>query len=420
MSIGSALQPGGSGLKALSTRLATISDNIANSSTIGYKRYDTQFSSLVINSGARGSFSAGGASSIVRTDISRSGGIIGSDVMTDLAIGGSGFFAVSSAAAGGDFALTRAGSFRPDETGALRNAAGYYLQGFALNPDGTYAAGAPSLTTFDSLQTINIGAINGTAQATSEVSFVGNVPQNSTGPFETGIQYYDDFGAAQTLTLNWVNTGPNMWDLEIYDGPVAGPPLGTLSNIDFNAGVPGAPNYATSATAGGVGALNAAAGTVDVTLPSGQVITVSIGAEDSFSGVTQFAGDYNPETFADGSALGELEAIDINEQGIMIAVFSTGERRPIFEIPLADVVNPDGLTPGDGNVFTLSASSGGLSLRSAGDGVGEVNAGALEGANVDIATELTSLIETQRAYSSNATVVRTADEMLEEVTRLKR
>ncbi|MCK5750381.1 MAG: flagellar hook-basal body complex protein, partial [Oricola sp.] len=135
---------------------------------------------------------------------------------------------------------------------------------------------------------------------------------------------------------------------------------------------------------------------------------------------TQFAGDYNPETFADGSGLGELEAIDINEQGIMIAVFSTGERRPIYEIPLADVVNPDGLTPGDGNVFSLSASSGALRLAAAGNGVGEVNAGALEGANVDIATELTSLIETQRAYSSNATVVRTADEMLEEVTRIKR
>ncbi|WP_428410369.1 flagellar hook protein FlgE [Hyphococcus sp.] len=420
MSIGSALQAGVSGLKALSTRLATISDNIANSSTVGYKRYDTQFSSLVINGGARGAFSAGGASTVVRADISRNGGIVGSDVVTDLAIGGNGFFTVSSAAAGGDFALTRAGSFRPDETGALRNASGFYLQGFALNPDGTYANGAPSLTNFTSLQTVNIGAINGTARASTAVSFVGNVPQNSAGPFETGIQYYDEFGGAQNLTLNWVNTGPNVWDLEVYDGPVAGPPLGTLTGIDFNAGVPGAPNYGGAAVGGAAGALNAAAGTFDVTLPTGQVINVSIGAEDTFNGVTQFAGDYNPETFADGAALGELEAIDINEQGIMIAVFSTGERRPIYEIPLADVVNPDGLTPQDGNVFTLSASSGALTLNSAGNGVGEVNAGALEGANVDIATELTSLIETQRAYSSNATVVRTADEMLEEVTRLKR
>lgn len=420
MSIGSALQAGVSGLKALSTRLATISDNIANSSTIGYKRYDTQFSSLVINGGARGAFSAGGANTVVRTNISRNGAIVGSDVVTDLAIGGNGFFAVSSQAIGGDFALTRAGSFRPDETGALRNASGYYLQGFALNPDGTYANGAPSLTNFNSLQTVNIGAINGAAQATAAMSFVGNVPQDSPGPFETGIQYYDEFGASQTLTLNWVNTGANVWDLEIYDGPSTGPVLGTLSTIDFDAGVPGAPNYGGSATAGGVGALNAAAGTFDVTLASGQVITVNIGAEDTFSGVTQFAGDYNPETFADGAALGELEALDINEQGIMIAVFSTGERRPIFEIPLADVVNPDGLTPDDGNVFTLSAASGALTLNRAGAGVGEVNAGALEGANVDIATELTSLIETQRAYSSNATVVRTADEMLEEVTRLKR
>ena len=429
MSIGSALQAGVSGLRSLSTKLAVISNNIQNSQTPGYKRFDTQFSSLVTSTGGGGgSFSAGGVSTNVRSQISLEGTPIGASESTFLSIGGSGFFAVSTERAGGEFALTRAGSFLPDETGALVNAAGYYLQGFPLNPDGTYANGAPNLTSFNNLETVNIGAINGTATPSTAVRFSGNVPQGAAGPFETGVQYYDQFGAAQNLTFNWVNTGANTWDLEIYDGPVAGPPLGTLTNIDFSGAAPGStpglPNYGGAAAGGALGAFVAADGTFDITLPTGQVISASIGAEDTPTGITQFAGDagdYNPETFSDGAPLGALQGIEISEEGIVIAVFDTGERRPVYEIPLAEVANPDGLTTIDGNAYQLSASSGDLRLGgAAAGGRGSVNERSIETSNVDISEELTALIETQRAYSSNATVVRTADEMLEEVTRLKR
>lgn len=421
MSIGSALQAGVSGLRSLSTKLATISDNIANSATVGYKRYDTQFSSLVLGEGGGSSFSAGGTLSNVRTEISKAGTIIGGGDVTDLAISGDGFFTVRSNATSGDFAFTRAGSFRPDASGALRNTAGNYLQGFALAPDGSYANGAPTFTSFDSLETINIASITGTGRPSTELSFTGNVPQNAAGPFETAVQIFDAFGAPQDLTLNWVNAGPNQWDLEIYEGPVAGLPQATLGNIDFNGGTPGAPDYGAAALGGTAAALNPVDGTFDITLTNGQVVTVSTGAEGDFRGVTQFAGDYLAETIADGAPLGQLQNLDVDENGVMIAIFDNGERRPVFEIPLADVTNPNGLKPEDGNVFTLSADSGAFRLQGANSqGLGQINAGALEAANVDIAEELTSLIETQRAYSSNATVVRTADEMLEEVTRLKR
>lgn len=426
MSIGSALQAGVSGLRSLSNKLAAISNNIQNSSTTGYKRFDTQFSSLVTGAGAgTGSFSAGGISTLTRSQITLEGTPIGTSVRTDLSIGGNGFFAVSTARTDGEFALTRAGSFRPDETGALRNAGGLYLQGFALNPDGTTVNPNPSLTTFDSLETVNIGAITGTATPSTEVRFVSNIPQDIAGPFQTGVQYIDLFGGAQDLSFNWVNTGPNTWDLEIYDGPVAGPPLGALNNIDFSGAAPGStpglPNYGGAATGGAAGAFNAAQGTFDVTLASGQVITIDIGDENAVGGITQFAGDYSPETFSDGAPLGALQAIEITDDGIMIAVFDTGERRPVYQIPLADVTNPNGLAVTDGNAFLLSAQSGDLRLGGAlTGGLGSVNQQSLEASNVDISEELTSLIETQRAYSSNATVVRTADEMLEEVTRLKR
>ncbi|MEO1420833.1 MAG: flagellar hook-basal body complex protein, partial [Pseudomonadota bacterium] len=136
MSIGSALQTGVNGLRAQSTKLAAISDNIANSSTVGYKRADAQFSTLVVNDGSDSIYTAGGVATTVRTEVSKAGTITGTANNTDLAVAGRGFFAVANSVDGSGAALTRAGSFRPDEFGNLQNSGGYYLQGFPLNPDG--------------------------------------------------------------------------------------------------------------------------------------------------------------------------------------------------------------------------------------------------------------------------------------------
>lgn len=437
MSIGSALQTGVNGLKAQATKLATVSDNIANSATVGYKRSTTEFSTLVVNNASSSTYTAGGVTTQIRTEVSKAGTILASDSPTDLAIAGGGFFAVANQADGTGSALTRAGSFRADQAGNLRNAGGYFLQGFPLNPDGTYVNGAPSLTTFDSMETVNINAIQGAARATTEIGYSGNIPAGTAGPFQAGVQYFDEFGGTRTVTFNWVPNGApgsNIWDLEIYDGSTAGTLITTLTGIDFTGGAPGAvpgtPDYPAAAGAF-VGTDPAytiqnyveADGTFELVLPgpAAQTITFNLGQQNALNGITQFGGDFTPQSAVDGSALGELQQIDIEEDGTLVAIFDNGEIRPVYQIPLVDVINPEGLTPVDGNAFTLSATSGALRVAIAGtNNTGTISSGALEGANVDIAQELTTLIETQRAYSSNATVVQTADEMLEEVTRLGR
>lgn len=433
MSIGSALQTGVNGLRAQATKLATVSDNIANSSTVGYKRSTAQFSTLVINSGSSSSYTAGGVTTNIRTEVSKAGTILASDAVTDLAIAGNGFFAVSQQADGSGAALTRAGSFRADQFGNLVNTGGYFLQGFALNPDGTYTNGAPSLTTFDSMETVNISSIQGSARPTTTIGYAGNIPAGTAGPFQAGVQYFDEFGGNQTLTLNWVPNGApgsNIWDLEVWAGPVGGTQITAINGIDFTgttftAGTPDFPAAAPGAIAPGytITAWDEATGSVTIQLPgpAAQEITLSLGDEGGLNGITQFGGDFTPQTNIDGSALGELQRVDIEEDGTLVAIFDNGEVRPVYQIPLADVINPEGLTPQDGNAFTLSADSGDLRVAIAGtNNIGSISAGALEGANVDVAEELTTLIETQRAYSSNATVVQTADEMLEEITRIGR
>ncbi|MEM1380809.1 MAG: flagellar hook protein FlgE [Pseudomonadota bacterium] len=442
MSIGSALQTGVNGLRAQSTKLAAISDNIANSSTVGYKRADAQFSTLVVNDGSDSLYTAGGVATTVRTEVSKAGTITGTANNTDLAVAGRGFFAVSNTVDGSGAALTRAGSFRPDEFGNLRNAGGYFLQGFALNPDGTYTNGAPSLTTFDSMETINIGTIQGAARPTTTIGYAGNLPAQASPTaatpieYQTSIQYFDDLGASQTLTLNWsqATANSNLWDLQIYDGSVAaGTLITTLAGIDFSGAggfTPGTPDYPaaapTAAAPYGIAGYSETDGTIDIDLPgpagpASQTITINLGSQGGLNGITQFGGDFTPQTSVDGSALGELQQIDIEEDGTLVAIFDNGEVRPVFQIPLTDVINPEGLTAIDGNAFLLSSTSGDLRVAIAGgNNIGTITSGALEGANVDVAEELTSLIETQRAYSSNATVVQTADEMLEEVTRIGR
>ena len=141
----------------------------------------------------------------------------------------------------------------------------------------------------------------------------------------------------------------------------------------------------------------------------------------AFGNVTQYNGDYVPQFIGDGARAAQVSSVSIDDGGTLWALYDNGGRRALYQIPIADVMNPDGLRTEGGNVYTLGSDSGALTLNAAGKGaVGSVASSALEQSNVDIADELVSLIETQRAYSSSATIVRTADEMVEETTRLKR
>jgi flagellar hook protein FlgE len=138
--------------------------------------------------------------------------------------------------------------------------------------------------------------------------------------------------------------------------------------------------------------------------------------------MTQFAGDYtSPKAEVDGFETGQLVRFEIDEAGDLYGVFDNSARRLLYNIPLAEVGNPDGLQQINGNSYITTQESGSFTLSRANTGtMGSISTGTLESSNVDLAEELTQLIRTQRAYSSNAKVITTADEMMEETTRLKR
>lgn len=410
MSLFSAMRSGVSGLFAQSTRMAAISDNISNSGTVGYKRTDVDFSSMVTSSGASNSYSAGGVRSNVLYQVTRDGALVGTQNATDLAIDGRGFFVVAdqsqATVAGGSqqFSLTRAGRFLPDDRGFLRNSAGFYLQGWKLDPDGTLPA--VSREDFGGLETVNIGGLGYRGSATTQISFGANLPAQATGgSFTTDMTFYDGLGSPQDLTLTWTPDGgvANRWNLAVTApaGYTVSP--ATITGIDFadtgpDAGFPTAP----------IG---------DVTLTRGGD-TVTVG----FTDMTQYEGDYAPSRMdKDGAKAGQVSTVEVDDAGKLWVIYDNGARQALYQVPVADVVNPNGLLPQDGNTYLLGVDSGAMTLMDAGKGsVGGIAGASLEQSNVDIAEELVSLIETQRAYSSSAKIVQTADEMMEETTRLKR
>ena len=140
------------------------------------------------------------------------------------------------------------------------------------------------------------------------------------------------------------------------------------------------------------------------------------------SSLTQLSAEFAPSSIRkNGNRAGILTSLEFDPDGYLNAIYDTGFTRRIYQVPIVDVPNFDGLAVQDGQTFTVTPQSGPFYLWDSGSGPAGILTGfALEQSTTDIAGELTSLIETQRAYSSNAKVVQTVDEMLQETTNIKR
>lgn len=433
MSISSALQTGVSGLQANSKAVGGISENIANANTVGYKRGFAHFvTTSASGGGATGALSV---DAVEAMDINHAGGLISTTSSTDMAISGSGFFTVSlrpDETVQTNYLLTRAGSFLPDKDGNLVNAGGFYLAGYRYGLDGTL--GDVDRSSFAQMETVNIGGITLSADATTEISTAGNLPAQESGlatpgaPFTTSSEFFTPLGASERLSFSWEpTTTDNRWNVTISDG--AGTALGSVT-VDFNdsgalAGSPAAYSGVTStATAPSGFSFDTATGVATVTVDGGgspQTIDITLGTPDSFDGITQFAGDFSQTFGRDGSSVGELMRTEIDEGGTLYGIFDNGQRKALYEIPVAVVANPNGLREMRGNAYALTNDTGTFLAMKANTGAtGSISEKSLEASNVDIAEEMTDLIKAQRAFSTNAKVVTTVDEMMDETTRLKR
>jgi len=390
MSLYGVLRSGVSGMTAQSNKLGTVAENIQNSSTNGYKRASTEFSSLILPSG-EGAYNSGSVTTAVRYTISDQGPISYTTSATDLAISGNGFFVVSDPK--GSPYLTRAGNFVVDgKSGNLINAAGFTLMGFSL-ADG---AATPALNSFDGMVPINLASFGMQASASTQGIFTGNLPYGAeTGATkQSSLQVYDNVGNPVKLDIALEKLDETSWSMVVTD------PDGATTSMTLNFDANGNIEPPTTMT---------------FTIPNGKEFTLDM------KGMTQLAGEYSLTGASNGNAPSAVKSAEFAADGTVYAVYEDGSRIAAYRIPLATVPSPDNLSPRAGNVYEATNMSGGYQVGYPGTiGFGSVASGALEGSNVDIGTELTAMIEAQTSYTANSKVFQTGSELLDVLMNLKR
>ncbi|MBS0123644.1 flagellar hook protein FlgE [Thetidibacter halocola] len=431
MTISSSLNAGVSGLAANASRLGTISDNIANASTYGYKRVDTEFSSLVMGNTGR-SYTAGGVTTYTTRNVDQKGSLVSTQNATDLAVRGKGMLPVVSATqlrATGEpeLLLTPTGSFRLDEDGYLADQSGHFLLGWPANIDGTI----PSFPrdTVDGLQPVQF-SLSLTGDPTTNVDMSLNLPAIETqadGPGDSyflSVEYFDNLGVSQSIAMTFTPTVPatgasNEWTMTMTDSAQAGAVVGEYVVTFDDARNSGGKILSVATTTGG--AYDPATGELEIMVAGGPII-VDIGAPGEPGGLSQLSDSFAPIAIdKNGSKVGNMIGIEVDANGYVSANYDTGVTRVLYQVPLVDLPNYNGLEALDSQTFRPTPQSGPYFLWDAGDGpTGDVRSFALEESTTDIAKELTSMIQTQRAYSSNAKVIQTVDEMLQETTNIKR
>ncbi|MDO5620888.1 MAG: flagellar hook-basal body complex protein [Paracoccus sp. (in: a-proteobacteria)] len=443
MSISSSLNAGVAGLSANATKLGTIADNISNSGTYGYKRVRTDFEGMVISQArGAGTYSAGGVRAMTSRIIDERGALISTKHPLDLAVSGRGMLPVIPATSMGSnmsttsLLMTTTGGFRTDANGVLKTESGLVLMGWPANADGNIDI--MPRDTIGGLQPVVISANQTASDPTTHINLGINLPATDTYAGSTGqslpikVEYFGNLGTSEALSITFtpnVDGDPgsgmtNTWTMEIRDSAI------DISD-DEDANIVGTytVTFQDDQSNGGRiqkvevengGAYDAETGNLSLELAGGPV-TVNIGRPLDQNGLSQLGDTFTQNITKNGSPVGNLTGVEVDERGLIIATYDTGFIRTIYQIPLVDVPNPNALTALNNQTFKVSPESGSFFLWDAGDGpTGAIVGYAREGSTTDVAAELTELIQTQRAYSSNAKVIQTVDEMLQETTNIKR
>ena len=425
MSITNSLYIGISGLQAHGDAIGVVGDNIANASTVGYKRNRAEFSDML--GGELDSQRLGGGVRLAGTQTMwEQGSVTQTGNPLDLAIRGGGMFIVKGSH-GGQTAqyYTRDGRFQLDKQGFVTNQQGLKLQGFLVDSAGNRALSptdlplgsseSPPVPTANAAMTLNLDANAVTPPAWDPLN------PNTTSNYATSETVYDSLGAAHHVEVFFRAQGAGAWEYHamVDGGDLAGGVPGTLTEIGTGA--------LTFNTAGALQSQSTTSSASFVGATPAQVIAFKFGDDiasggTGLAGTTQFAGASAVNGLdIDGSAAGKLTEIAVSDDGKIRGVFDNGDKIVLAQVALADFANEEGLVrTGDGLVVE-TANSGKPLIDVPGTGArGAVSAGALEAANVDLSNELVTLIAFQRAFQANAKTVTTADEMMQDVNNLKR
>lgn len=425
------LYAGVSGMNANQEWIDTIGNDIANINTTGYKSTEVQFEDFLsqTTSGATAPTTDVGGVDPTQVGLGvQVGGVesnfsAGTTEQTgnplDLSIQGNGFFIVND---GSQSYYTQAGSLQLDANGNMVTPNGYLVQGWGADTTGTINTSAP-LTNLTIPSNRDIAAT-----ATSDITFGGNLAGQSGWTDPTGTTSSSSTtptGASTSVTAYSANGTPETVDLAFIQqsssssggsSSTSGPSWDVYAAVEPEGTTPTSSDYSK------IGTLDFdTSGDITNTPPTLTVGSGSSAITLDFTNVTANASDATlAATNQNGAAPGSLQSYSINSDGIIQGVFSNGQTLNLGQIALANFSNPNGLLKvGDSN-YATTANSGLAQVGTAGNGdLGTVEAGTLESSNVNLASEMTNLIQAQNGFQANSSVIGTDNTLLQDIVNLK-
>ena len=414
-------QQGLSGLFGSAQSLDVIGNNIANTSTVGFKASTTQFADVYATSlTGTGSLQVGIGTQV--TDIAQKftqGNTSVTNNPLDMAINGEGFFRMDNA---GLITYTRNGQFQLDKDGYVVNNSDMQLTGYSVDASGTVvqAAPAPIQVSFADISpnatTLASLVLNLDASKAEPVTATFNPADATSYNNSTAITLYDSLGNSHAMTLYFVKTAtPNEWEmygqLQVDSDSSVG--------VDFGAGA----GNATTLEFDDEGQLT----TTPMPIVGAEASLAGIGAVDpmvfdlNLSSSTQYGSNFGVNSVSqDGYSSGRIASLSISQDGLILGNYTNGQSNILGQVAIANFVNPRGLQSLGNNQWAETSESGQPIVGAPGSGtLGIVQSGAVEESNVDLTAELVNLIIAQRMYQANAQTIRAQDQILQTLINIR-
>ena len=435
MSIFNSLTTAVSGINAQATAFTNLSNNIANSQTVGYKADTTAFQDFVAGAGSTsGSFAQGVANSVAAVTVQHVNSQGTAASSTDglaMSISGNGLFNVSKktgavTSAGADFApeqyYTRNGEFYEDKDGYLQNTSGYYLDGYMVDPT-TGALNTSSVTQINVANVTFRPTQTTTLTATGTLSSVTGATQVTTNTTVYDGTYNQANPKANTgdVTLTWTQSSATEWTVAATSKTSGMSITPTKAyTVDFN--TDGSLKSVTDSSGNNVtSTLNGATANlpISITYPDGntQNVKVNIGTIGGTSGMSLSVTSTTPKTVSDSVT---YQSASIESDGSVMATFDNGDTQLIGKVALSNFANVNGLLAQDGQAYTATAASGSAQTGLVGqNATGSLTVGYVESSTTDLTSDLSALIVAQEAYTANTKIVTTADQLLQATIAMK-
>jgi flagellar hook protein FlgE len=416
-------EQGLSGLEASTQNLAVIGNNVANSSTVGFKSSEVLFSDIYANSlSGAGSAQVGIGVQVTAVEQQFSqGNITTSTNPMDIAINGNGFYQMSN---NGSISYTRNGQFQVDKNGYITNSAGDKLQGYPANAAGVLEIGSTA--------DLQINTANISPSATTTVDAVMNLDAADTVPATTPFSATDPTSYNNSSSVTVFDSEGNSHVLQSYyvlagdTGGASGKEAvwnvyATLDGTEVSGTTP--PTPIGSLTFSSNGSIDKTATTlpfaVPLTLADGATTPQTVNVD--FTGTTQYGAAFASTTLTqNGYTSGQLSGFSASANGTIVGTYTNGQTATLGQIVLANFTDPNGLQNLGNNEWGATGASGQALVGAPGAGqLGVLQSSATEDSNVDLTSQLVNMITAQETYQANAQTIKTEDTMLQTLVTLR-